>query len=277
MSCRICGSKNSVGVHCSTSTQKLVKYISVDYESQYCVISSNNKDAASVFPDRRDDRFSISNLAELPLKDLAVSPQLGYHCAFSRLFLVANPIFLAQRSDGQHASHNRGSGLMACAHSSRLLEPPPGYSHSLKTCTSQLKTVQEIREAVKDATIIVVTVSPLDEVTLSPDVTPNLRLVVAVASGTDNIDRQKCNERRIPVLNSPNSNARSVAEHVIALYFASRRRLFRLHHSVLGTTEWRDRGTLTYKMNTRDNSPPLACSEETVGIIGYGAIGEYLG
>lgn len=154
-----------------------------------------------------------------------------------------------------------------------LFQLPGPHSYTVKTCTTQLLSPQEIRDTVRDATIIAITVTPLDALTLSEDLTPNLRLVVAVASGTDAIDKQKCKERGIRVLNSPNSNAQSVAEHAISLYFASRRRILKVHHAMLNSNAWVEQGTLAPKLNLADGQKPLSCQEETVGIVGFGAVG----
>lgn len=157
-----------------------------------------------------------------------------------------------------------------------LFQLPGPHTYTVKTCDTRLLSAQEIRNTVRDATIIAVTLTPLDALTLSEDLTPNLRLVAAVASGTDNIDKQKCKERGIRVLNTPNSNSRSVAEHAISLYFAARRRILRVHHAMLNSNTWVEQGTLMDKLDLADGQKPLSCEEETVGIIGFGAVGNYI-
>lgn len=156
-----------------------------------------------------------------------------------------------------------------------LLKLPPPFSYDLKVCETQLTSNHDIHEAVKDATIIAATLTRLDASTLSEAVTPNLRLVVAIASGTDGIDKEQCKKRGIMVLNSPDANTESVSNHVLAMYFACRRRLMMMQKTVLRTDEWVKRGTVATLMNSRSNELPLSCREEVVGIIGYGAIGEY--
>jgi glycerate dehydrogenase len=153
----------------------------------------------------------------------------------------------------------------------KLLTP---HSYDLTVCETRSASITEIHDRVKDATIIAVTLTPLDSSTLSAAVTPNLRLVVAVSSGTDGIDKKLCKERGIRVLNVPNANTDSVANHVMAVYFACRRRLLAMHHTMFRTDEWSRRGTITRLMHSRDDGLPLSCQEEVVGIIGYGAIGD---
>ncbi|KAL7931767.1 D-isomer specific 2-hydroxyacid dehydrogenase [Trichoderma chlorosporum] len=150
---------------------------------------------------------------------------------------------------------------------------PPEDSYELKVCETQLTSNHDIQEAVKDATIIAVTLTRLDASTLSAAATPNLRLVAAIASGTDGIDKQQCKERGIMVLNSPDANTESVSNHVLAMYFACRRRLLMMQKTVLATDAWVRRGTIATLMNSRNNELPLSCKDETVGVIGYGAIG----
>lgn len=157
-----------------------------------------------------------------------------------------------------------------------LLNLPPPHTYELKVCETQLTSNEDIQEAVKDATIIALTLTRLDASTLSATKTPNLRLIAALASGTDSIDKQECKKRGIRVLNAPDANGDSVANHVIAMYFACRRRLLLMQKVILGTDEWVRRGTITNRLNSRDNKLPLSCKEETVGIIGYGAIGKNL-
>lgn len=155
-----------------------------------------------------------------------------------------------------------------------LFQLPDQHTYTLKTCDTRIQSPAEIRETVKDATIIAVTVTQLDALTLSEECTPNLRLIVAVASGTDAIDKSKCKERGIRVLNSPSSNAQSVAEHAISLYFASRRRILTVHHAMLNSNRWTEQGTLADTLNLANGQKPLSCREETVGIIGFGAVGQ---
>lgn len=155
-----------------------------------------------------------------------------------------------------------------------LLQLPGEDTYTLKTCDTRIQSPSEIRKTVKDATIIALTVTRLDSLTLSEEYTPNLRLVVAVASGTDSIDKSKCRERGIRVLNSPSSNSQSVAEHAMSLYFASRRRILTVHHAMLNSNRWTEQGTLADTLNLPNSQKPLSCREETVGIIGFGAVGQ---
>ena len=138
----------------------------------------------------------------------------------------------------------------------------------------------DLAERVKDATIVITTTIRLTADLLHPDQTPHLRLIVVLASGTDCIDKAAAQARGIPVCNCPGTNIDSVSEHAIALYFATRRNLVQLTNAVVtvpddgSETEWKRIGSLHPRMRTADGRAPLLCSEETVGIVGYGALGQ---
>lgn len=140
-------------------------------------------------------------------------------------------------------------------------------------------TPSELSARVKDATIVITTTIRLTAEILSVEKTPRLCLIVVLASGTDCIDKEAAKARGIPVCNCPGTNIDSVSEHAIALYFATRRNLVHLTNAVTsvpaeGETEWKTNGSLHPRLRTADGKAPLLCSEETVGIVGYGALGK---
>ncbi|OAR00250.1 hypothetical protein LLEC1_03467 [Akanthomyces lecanii] len=154
-----------------------------------------------------------------------------------------------------------------------LLQLPEPHTYELVNHTTQVSTPEAIQDAVRDATIVATTVTPLKGSTLAASVTPKLQLIVAIATGTDCIDTDLAAARGIKVANCPNANTETVANHVLAMYFASRRHLMQLHSIVLQTDEWTKTFSLTSALNDPTGSPPMTCREETVGIVGYGAIG----
>jgi len=91
-----------------------------------------------------------------------------------------------------------------------------------------------------------------------------------IATGMDWVDKRYCAENGISVVNCPQSNIPAVSEHAMALFFASRRKIADLHMRTTTTDEWATVGTL----KRRFASVPLSCSQETLGIIGYGALGK---
>jgi len=125
-----------------------------------------------------------------------------------------------------------------------------------------------------NATIIIVTTLRLDAETLSSHVTPELQCIAVMATGTDIIDLDACRKRAIRVINAPAANLDAVSEHAISLYFAARRRtvvLDRLTKQV--PSQWKREKSLNGYMRYADGKPPLTCSDEVMGIVGYGALG----
>ena len=90
---------------------------------------------------------------------------------------------------------------------------------------------------------------------------PHLRVIAKHGTGVDNIDLDAAARRGIPVLRALGANARSVAEHTIALALALLKDLGRLDRAVKGG-EWPKAGYVG-----RD----LAGAR--LGLIGFGAIG----
>lgn len=132
----------------------------------------------------------------------------------------------------------------------------------------------ELHACIRDATILVTDTTRLDAVALSPEMTPYLKFILSVASGTDSIDLDACRRRGIVVSNCKGANIEAVSEHAVGLYFAARRRVLEMHY-LTRAGEWPRRGTLMFQMLYKDGGAPLTCQEEVAGIIGYGAVGKY--
>ncbi|KAI1133799.1 glycerate dehydrogenase [Nemania abortiva] len=130
----------------------------------------------------------------------------------------------------------------------------------------------QIVERIRDADIVISTILPLTADILSVEATPRLKMLSIIASGTDAVDLAACRARGIVVGNTPHCNVTAVTEHVLALYFATRRSLM-LTHALIRAGDW---GSQQSTMDGPDGKPPRTCSEELVGIIGYGAIGRHV-
>ncbi|KAI3332056.1 glycerate dehydrogenase [Xylariaceae sp. AK1471] len=130
----------------------------------------------------------------------------------------------------------------------------------------------QVAERIRDADIVIMTILPLTAEILSPKATPNLKMISVIASGTDTVDLAACKARGIAVGNSPHCNETAVTEHVLALYFATRRSII-LTHSLIRTGDWATKRSQQRTMNGPDGKPPRTCRSELVGIIGYGGIG----
>ena len=105
---------------------------------------------------------------------------------------------------------------------------------------------------------VIVRVAELDARVI--DRADQLQVIAKHGAGLDNVDVEAASERGIVVCNTPGANARSVAEHAIALLFALRRNL-RTADAHVREGEW-DRSTFTGRELTGD----------TVGVFGFGAI-----
>lgn len=106
---------------------------------------------------------------------------------------------------------------------------------------------------------VVVRVAPLDaEVIARAD---RLKIIAKHGSGLDNVDIEAASDHGIVVCNTPGANARSVAEHAVALLFAVRRSL-RTADRHVRSGGWE-----------RDAFTGHELTGDTLGLFGFGAIG----
>jgi D-3-phosphoglycerate dehydrogenase len=105
---------------------------------------------------------------------------------------------------------------------------------------------------------VIVRVAPIDEAVI--DRADRLKVIAKHGAGLDNVDIEAASDRGIVVCNTPGANARSVAEHAVALLFAVRRNL-RTADRHVRAGEW-DRSKFTGHELTGD----------TLGLFGFGAI-----
>lgn len=150
---------------------------------------------------------------------------------------------------------------------------PPGTTYNLTT-HDRTPTRDLLHARIRHATIIIVTTIKLDAETLSTDVTPALRLVAVMATGTDPVDLEACRKRGVRVTNAPAANLDAVSEHAISLYFAARRRTVLLDGLTRQVpSQWKRDGSLNRYMRYADGRPPLTCKDEVIGVVGYGGLG----
>jgi lactate dehydrogenase-like 2-hydroxyacid dehydrogenase len=125
-----------------------------------------------------------------------------------------------------------------------------------------------VLERVKDATIIIVTRVHLTSEVVSQ--CPNLQFIAVMGIGYNTTDITECRKHNIAVSNCPASSSEAVAEHAFALYYAAKRRIVDMHLMTLKAEEW------PVKSGVFGMYPhlPRVARHETMGIIGYGALGE---
>lgn len=128
----------------------------------------------------------------------------------------------------------------------------------------------EIATRIAPATIVISNVIPV--LPSDMDHAPHLQLLAILATGMGWVDKEYCAKRGLTVVNGPGANIDAVSEHFLALYFASRRRVGATDLNVKTTDEWTRTSSLTKTI--WPSGPPLGCGQETLGIIGYGALGQ---
>ncbi len=84
-------------------------------------------------------------------------------------------------------------------------------------------SVEEVRERVADADIVVANKSPMREESLKD--APNVKLICEFATGYDNVDLAYCTSRGIKVCNVVNYSTAMVAQHTFALALALSQKL----------------------------------------------------
>lgn len=125
-------------------------------------------------------------------------------------------------------------------------------------------TPTEAAERVTNAEIIIT-----NKVPITPEIinaAPNLKLILAAATGTNHIDLQAASEKNIPVCNVAGYSTPTVAQHVFTLIL----------NLATGTHLYNNEQTLWPKSEifTRLDHPSFDLEGKTLGIIGLGTIGE---
>lgn len=127
-------------------------------------------------------------------------------------------------------------------------------------------TVEEVRERVKDADIVVANKAPLREESLKD--APNVKLICEFATGFDNVDIQYCRDRGIRVANVVDYSTGMVAQHTFALALALLEKLPHYDQYVKsGAYSAQDRFS-------NFDIPFYELEGKTWGIIGMGNIGK---
>lgn len=126
-------------------------------------------------------------------------------------------------------------------------------------------TIEEVRERVRDADIVIANKSPLREDTLKD--APKVRLICEFATGYDNCDLAYCRSRDIKVANVRDYCTAMVAQHTFTLALALSQKLFHYDNYVKSGK---------YSAQDRFSNFDLPFYElvgKTWGIVGMGNIG----
>jgi len=122
------------------------------------------------------------------------------------------------------------------------------------------KTNDEIIARIKDAEIV--TANYIDITPSIIDACPKLKYIIVPAVGYEWVDYKYAASKGIKVINSPTHNSLAVAEHAIALLFATIRNLYPAQTS-LQASKWQSRAFRGIELHGKK-----------VGLIGYGNIGK---
>jgi glycerate dehydrogenase len=125
---------------------------------------------------------------------------------------------------------------------------------------------ESIVERVKEADIVLTNKTPLRADVLAN--LPKLRLIGVLATGYDVVDVEFAGSRGIPVANVPGYSTTSVAQTVFALLLELCQRV-RLHSDAVHAGAWSISPDFSFHL-----SPLTELSGKTLGIVGYGRIGE---
>ena len=150
------------------------------------------------------------------------------------------------------------------------LIPTPALPQSCELIGEYSKTTpDQLVDRIKDATIVINSTTRLPREAVAS--APNLQLWAATGVGTDNLDKDALREKGITLCNVPAQNKDSVSEHAFALYYAIRRRLLPMHAIAMEGVSWPTNNMIQLRMG----EPPRTNAEETLVIVGYGALGTY--
>lgn len=94
---------------------------------------------------------------------------------------------------------------------------------------------------------------------------PNLAIIASHGTGTDRIAMDAAAARGIRVVNTPGSNARSVAEHALGLILACARQI-----------PAADRAVRCGDWAIRERAQPVEISDRTLGLVGFGHVARHL-
>lgn len=100
------------------------------------------------------------------------------------------------------------------------------------------------------------------------DQCPNLKIIARAGVGMDNIDVEYAREKGIKVMNTPKASSQSVAELVLGHFFTLARNFHRANRDMP------TRGTTDFKALKKESSKGVELRGKTVGIIGFGRIGQ---
>lgn len=130
-------------------------------------------------------------------------------------------------------------------------------------------TEAETIDRIGDSEIVLVNKVPITEAVL--EACPNIKLICVQATGYNIIDCKACAVRGIPVTNVPAYGTAAVAQFTMALILEMCHRIGLHNHSV-HQGDWAKADSFCYWL-----TPQMELAGKTLGIIGFGRIGQAVG
>jgi glycerate dehydrogenase len=143
----------------------------------------------------------------------------------------------------------------------------PAFPHSWSEHATT--SPDEVLERLRGATIAVVNAVAIDGKVLADPASADLRLIAVAATGVDRVDLAAAAERGVWVTNIRGWCDQSVAEHVLCLALALRRRLLDYHAAVRDGT-WARSPSYSLLFEPL----PLEIQGQVMGIVGFGSTGQ---
>ncbi len=137
------------------------------------------------------------------------------------------------------------------------------------TIYQQTATEAETIERIGDSEIVLVNKVPITEAVLNA--CPNIKLICVQATGYNIVDCKACAARGIPVTNVPTYGTAAVAQFTMALILEMCHRVGLHNHSV-HQGDWAKADSFCYWL-----TPQMELAGKTLGIIGFGRIGQSVG
>ncbi len=126
-------------------------------------------------------------------------------------------------------------------------------------------TPEQARERTRDADVVILNKTPVNETTIGE--AKNLKLICVTATGTNNLDKEYLSRRGIPWRNVAGYSTESVAQHTFALLFYLYEKL-RYYDDYVKNEQYIGDTCFTHFANVFHE-----LSGKTWGIIGFGNIG----
>ena len=134
------------------------------------------------------------------------------------------------------------------------------------TLYQRTDTESETIQRIGDSEIVLVNKVPITEAVLAA--CPNIKLICVQATGYNIVDVEACARRGIPVTNVPSYGTAAVAQFTMALILEMCHRIGLHNHSV-HQGDWAKAETFCYWL-----TPQMELAGKTLGIIGFGRIGQ---